>query len=150
MKKFTNIFKIGGFLALAFTFTFCSSVRTASSTVDQGNASSMTNQGLGSPNTVETNEVSIPLATYLRRVPGVQVSQLGGTVIVRIRGLNSINNGDPLFVVDGIPIGNSYNQAASIVPVTDIRYVTVLKDVASTSMYGMRGSNGVIVIKTKR
>ncbi|MDZ4821844.1 MAG: SusC/RagA family TonB-linked outer membrane protein [Flavobacteriales bacterium] len=96
---------------------------------------------------------------------GVQVSQgsglSGSSSIIRIRGIASISaGGDPLYVVDGIPItqnqflrGNSgamnNNPLASINP-NDIESVQILKDAAATGIYGSRGANGVVLITTKR
>ncbi len=56
----------------------------------------------------------------------------------------------PLYVVDGIPIGHSYFEANNAVSVFDIDYVEVLKDPTETAIYGRRGSNGVIVINTRK
>ncbi|MEP5133367.1 TonB-dependent receptor plug domain-containing protein, partial [Nonlabens ulvanivorans] len=68
----------------------------------------------------------------------------GGTSVV-IRGQNSVNSGSaPLFVVDGIPLTNIDN-----ISVEDIESLEVLKDASSTAIYGSRGANGVILIKTK-
>lgn len=100
------------------------------------------------------------------RAPGVQVTQTsaapGGGVSVRIRGSNSINSGsEPLYVIDGFPIypdNSAYgaggarqatNILASINP-NDIQSIEVLKDASATSIYGSRGSNGVVLITTKR
>lgn len=100
------------------------------------------------------------------RAPGVQVVQSsaapGGGVSVRIRGSNSVNSGsEPLYVIDGFPIypdnsaysagGNrqATNILASINP-NDIESIEVLKDASATSIYGSRGSNGVVLITTKR
>lgn len=100
------------------------------------------------------------------RAPGVQVTQAssapGGGVSVRVRGSNSINSGsEPLYVVDGFPIypdngaygvgGNRQpvNVMASINP-NDIESIEILKDASATSIYGSRGSNGVVLITTKR
>jgi TonB-linked SusC/RagA family outer membrane protein len=85
------------------------------------------------------------------QAPGVQVRQQSGRpgeeMQITIRGLGSLGAGSqPLYVVDGFPIGNSLGQ--SINP-TDIETITVLKDAASTSIYGARGSNGVVLITTK-
>ncbi len=96
---------------------------------------------------------------------GVQVSQGSGLAgsgsLVRVRGVASISaGGDPLYVVDGIPItqdqflrGNSgamnTNPLAAINP-NDIASVEILKDAAATGIYGSRGANGVILITTKR
>jgi len=99
---------------------------------------------------------------------GVQVSQSSGAAgagsLIRIRGIASISgSGDPLVVVDGIPITQEYflnrragygggfnnNPLASINP-NDIASVEILKDAAATGIYGSRGANGVILITTKR
>ncbi len=101
---------------------------------------------------VKTKNIqNLPLVDYLRRVPGLTVSGHGGNVDISIRGLATINGeNSPLFVIDNDPIGNNYNQAASMVDTNDIRSVLVLKDAVSTISYGTRGSNGVIMIKTKK
>ena len=102
-------------------------------------------------NVVEPSQQNLPLYAYLRRVPGVQVSVQGqDNVRVLVRGLSTINmENDPLFVIDNVPVGNSYAQAANMVDVNDIQYVSVLKDPSETSIYGFRGSNGIIMIRTK-
>ena len=92
------------------------------------------------------------------KLAGVRVVQSngapGGRTRVRIRGQNSVLGGsDPLYVVDGVPIisgssGNT-NLLASINP-SDIESVDVLKDASATAIYGARGSNGVILITTKK
>jgi TonB-dependent SusC/RagA subfamily outer membrane receptor len=97
------------------------------------------------------NIQNLPLVDYLRRVPGVTVSGHGSNLDISIRGLATINGtNSPLFVIDNDPIGNSYSQAAALVDTNDIRSVLVLKDAVSTTSYGTRGSNGVIMIKTKK
>lgn len=104
------------------------------------------------------------------KLPGVQVTTgsglAGSASVVRIRGIASVSaGGDPLYVVDGIPItqdfflnngngagnggGMNNNPLASINP-EDIESIDVLKDAAATAIYGSRGSNGVIIITTKR
>ena len=100
------------------------------------------------------------------RTSGVTVIQSSGApgsgAVIRIRGTSSINGSDPLYVVDGVVIGNQNfgnagsgggvdlpNGAADINP-DDIESITVLKDASATAPYGARGSNGVIVITTKR
>lgn len=65
----------------------------------------------------------------------------------RIRGASSINAGkDPLFVVDGVPYESGWNN----INPNDVESVTVLKDAASTAIYGARGGNGVVLITTKK
>ncbi len=85
------------------------------------------------------------------KVSGVQTfssnGQPGSSPAVRIRGTGSINAGsDPLYVVDGVP----YMGEISNISAQDIEAMTVLKDAASTALYGARGANGVILITTKR
>ncbi|EPR67250.1 TonB-dependent receptor [Cyclobacterium qasimii M12-11B] len=82
---------------------------------------------------------------------GVQVRQKSGRpgeeMEVTIRGIGSLGAGSqPLYVVDGFPIGTSLGQTLNP---SDIESMTVLKDAASTAIYGARGSNGVILITTK-
>lgn len=73
--------------------------------------------------------------------------QPGSSQSVRVRGFGSINAGnDPLYVVDGIV----YNGGLSNFNMDDIESVSVLKDAASTALYGARGANGVIIITTKK
>ena len=84
------------------------------------------------------------------KAAGVQLNtasgQPGSTPTIRIRGFNSINAGnDPLIVLDGSPYGGSLND----INPTDVESMTVLKDAASTALYGARGGNGVILITTK-
>ncbi len=90
-------------------------------------------------------------------IPGVQVEQTtgnpGGSSSIRIRGSSSVGAGsDPLFVIDGNPMPESYGKdqnPLSWLNSNDIESVTVLKDASSTAIYGSRGSNGVILITTK-
>lgn len=97
---------------------------------------------------VETQNLS--LADMLRRVAGVQVSGSGESASVMVRGGGSMSGSNsPLFVIDNNPIGNSYTQVAGLIEPNDIDKISVLKDASATSRYGMRGSAGVIIIKTK-
>jgi TonB-linked SusC/RagA family outer membrane protein len=85
------------------------------------------------------------------QAPGVVVKQTNGTpgreMEVRIRGIGSLGAGSaPLYVIDGFPVGTSVGQ--NLNP-NDIESITVLKDAASTAIYGARGSNGVVLITTK-
>ena len=86
------------------------------------------------------------------RFPGVWVTPSpNGGISVRIRGETSINgSNEPLYVIDGIAIQPGPDGALVGINPKDIKSIEVLKDAISTTMYGMRGANGVIVIKTKR
>jgi len=88
------------------------------------------------------------------RAAGVNVSSSSGTPgggsTIRIRGMGSINSGnDPLYVVDGMPIGAGPNTADFLNP-ADIESVEVLKDASAAAIYGSQGANGVILVNTKR
>ncbi|WP_138994704.1 TonB-dependent receptor [Larkinella sp. C7] len=99
------------------------------------------------------------------RASGVQVTNNtgapGGGVSIRIRGTSSLGAGnEPLYVVDGVPINNTqtFNQQTgeeringmSNINPADIESIEILKDAASTSIYGARAANGVVLITTKR
>ena len=86
------------------------------------------------------------------RVSGVRVSKTAdGGISVRIRGTTSINgNNEPLYVVDGIAIEPGPGGSLAGFGLNDIASIEVLKDAASTAMYGVRGANGVILITTKK
>ena len=85
------------------------------------------------------------------KASGIQINtasgQPGSTPTIRIRGVNSINaDSNPLLVVDGSPYDGSLND----INPADVESMTVLKDASSTSLYGARGGNGVILITTKK
>ena len=103
--------------------------------------------------------VSSPEQLINGKVSGVQILSDGGSPTggssIRIRGGASLNaSNDPLIVLDGVPlesggISGSGNFLSMINP-NDIESITVLKDASSTAIYGSRGSNGVILIQTKK
>ena len=100
---------------------------------------------------LEAKSVSNVSQALAGEIAGVTVvngsGQPGTTATIRIRGFGTINgNSSPLYVVDGVPYGNT---VANINP-ADIESTTVLKDATATSIYGSRGANGVIVITTKK
>jgi len=109
-----------------------------------------------SPSTVTSSAIQRnteePIEMALQgRVSGVDVSRTpSGGIAVRIRGAASFLAGSrPLYVLDGIPIEPGPNGAINGLNAHDIESIEVLKDPVSTAMYGVRGANGVIVIKTK-
>ncbi|PXX97993.1 SusC/RagA family TonB-linked outer membrane protein [Marinifilum breve] len=100
---------------------------------------------------LEKRQVSNVSQALSGSVAGVQVlsnnGQPGAEATVRVRGVGSINAGsNPLYVVDGIPFDGDLSSISS----TDIESMTVLKDAASTALYGARGANGIIMITTKK
>ena len=88
----------------------------------------------------------------MNKVPGVEVSRTAsGDIAIRIRGGSSLyGNNEPLYVVDGIAVQPGEGGGLPGVNPYDISSIQVLKDATGTSMYGSRGANGVIVIKTKQ
>lgn len=108
----------------------------------------------GSVSVLETEDiVDIPtqsLGQSLQgKVAGLQVTPSSGApgadAIFRIRGIGTLNNADPLFVVDGMIV----NDISFLNP-QDVASVSVLKDASATAIYGARGANGVIIVTTKQ
>jgi TonB-dependent starch-binding outer membrane protein SusC len=107
----------------------------------------------GSVSTVKADEIAerpiLRVEQALQgRTAGVQVTQNSGspgsTLSVRVRGVGTINNADPLYIVDGIPV-----DGLDFLNPNDIESINVLKDAASAAIYGARGANGVVLITTK-
>ncbi len=111
----------------------------------------------GSVSTVKAEKMEdVPAPSFDQalqgQAPGLMVLSESGepskAATFRIRGTNSINSGkDPLFILDGVAISSS--DFNTISP-NDIESISVLKDASSTSIYGARASNGVVVITSKR
>lgn len=84
------------------------------------------------------------------RFPGVRVTRVGDGFAVRIRGTSSVlGDNEPLYVVDGSPVEPGPGGALTGINPADIVRIEVLKDIGSTSFYGVRGANGVILITTR-
>ena len=80
------------------------------------------------------------------RIAGVQIAEPGAAEEMQIRGISSLNKyGEPLYVVDGVP----QSDIASIDP-NEVENIEVLKDASATAVYGSRGSNGVVLVTTKK
>ena len=89
-----------------------------------------------------------PIKAMQGRVPGMNISADGnpsGAATVRIRGTGTLNNNDPLYIIDGVPTKAGMHELNG----NDIESIQVLKDAASASIYGSRAANGVIIITTK-
>ncbi|MDA0912968.1 MAG: TonB-dependent receptor [Bacteroidetes bacterium] len=107
----------------------------------------------GAVGTIDTKEItSLPVLRTEQalqgRAAGVQVTQNSGqpgsTQSIRIRGTGSLNNAEPLYVIDGIP-----SAGIDYLNPSDIESISILKDAASAAIYGARGGNGVVLITTK-
>ena len=95
---------------------------------------------------------SVPVEQLLmNKFPGVWITRLpDGALSVRIRGTNSVqSSNEPLYIIDGTTVQPGPNGGLNGVAPNDIASIEVLKDATATTMYGVRGANGVIIIKTK-
>lgn len=109
----------------------------------------------GAVSTVNTDEVNkIPVAgldqALQGQVAGVMVMQNYGSpgagIQVRIRGIGTIGDSDPLYVIDGVPTKESINS----INTNDIESISILKDASAAAIYGARAANGVVLITTKK
>lgn len=132
---------------------------TTSKRLNTGSVSSITEKVL------EAQPVGDPLAAMQGRISGLMITASNGmpgsNYQVRIRGENSMKQGnEPLYIIDGVPFSSTpLNQFAgangeqsplSSINPADIERIDVLKDADATAIYGSRGANGVILIKTKK
>ena len=119
--------------------------------VDRGYDHAMEKDVIQSSKTLKPNEdkpSNLTLADMIRQTSGVTVTGQGNNVTIRVSGISSFGPSDPLFVVNGNAMGNSYAQVAGVVNPNDVTSITVLKG-NDAAIYGSRGGNGVIVIRTK-
>ncbi|HNQ37079.1 MAG TPA: TonB-dependent receptor [Prolixibacteraceae bacterium] len=82
------------------------------------------------------------------QVSGVTITSAnrpGGDATIRIRGIGTINNSNPLYIIDGVPAGPGNNLNPN-----DVESISILKDASSAAIYGTRGANGVVIITTKK
>ena len=97
-------------------------------------------------NTVRASTVNDALKG---KVSGVQITQASGQPgsgsQIKIRGIGTVNNSDPLYIVDGMPVDGGIDYLNP----TDIASVEILKDAASAAIYGARAANGVVLVTTK-
>ena len=92
---------------------------------------------------------SSPLQALQGKIAGVQISSASGApgagVVVRVRGVGTTGNANPLFVVDGV-----FTDDINFLSPSDIQSIEVLKDASATAIYGSRGANGVFLVTTKK
>jgi TonB-linked SusC/RagA family outer membrane protein len=109
---------------------------------------------LGAVTVVNVNDVrDIPTGNVMQalqgRVPGLQIANSGnvnGSVGVTLRGITTLNDNDPLYIIDGIPTERGLQEINQ----NDIASIQVLKDASAASIYGSRAAAGVIIITTKK
>lgn len=111
-----------------------------------GAVSSIDAERDGQPRVVRVEEM------LAGRVAGVQVVRTGNGYSVRVRGASTlIGDGEPLFVVDGVPLSNPIpGQALAGLNPADVARIDVLKDAGAAAIYGSKGGNGVILITMRR
>lgn len=108
----------------------------------------------GSVSTVSSDKIEASTAADIGsrmqgQITGVSITtrnRPGGGSVVRVRGMGTINNNDPLYIIDGVPTKSGLNE----INPNDVESISVLKDASSAAIYGSRGANGVIIITTKR
>ncbi|MEQ9204190.1 MAG: TonB-dependent receptor [Cyclobacteriaceae bacterium] len=140
-------------------------VQQLTEVVVTGYGTEMKRDVTGSISNVGTKELlNIPSQSFDRalqgRAAGVQVQAAsgapGGAVNIQIRGIGSLSNNDPLYIVDGVQVRSagiagqgSSNPLGSINP-QDIESIEILKDAAAAAIYGAQSANGVVIVTTKR
>jgi TonB-dependent SusC/RagA subfamily outer membrane receptor len=119
--------------------------------VDRGYDQALAKDVNQSAKTSKPNEKApsnLSLADMLRQKSGVSVSGQGASARIRVGGISSFGPSDPLFVINGTDAGYDFSQVAGVVNPNDIISITVLKG-TDAAIYGSRGGNGVIIIRTK-
>jgi TonB-dependent SusC/RagA subfamily outer membrane receptor len=140
MRAHTLLLTVAPVLLIA-----CSQNRSSQPPQESRNANAATDSQWVGQNATRVEEL------FVGRFPGVEVFRAPGGLQVRIRGASSVmGSNEPLYVIDGMTIDPGPGGALVGLNPADIESIEVLKDAGSTAMYGVRGANGVILIKTKR
>lgn len=145
-------------LISVFTFWSCSTNRNMTQSdagepniVDRGYDQVLEKDATKRTGTVKPNEKSPSnrtLADMIRGLPGVTVTGSDDNLRILVRGMGSFSNNDPLFVINGSAVGLNFAQIAASINPNEITSVSVLKG-SDAAIYGTRGANGVILIRTK-
>jgi TonB-dependent SusC/RagA subfamily outer membrane receptor len=142
--------RVGARLAIAALLAGCSQAGSGSS---QTPAPAQSGSAQGATAADLQQSPNQPIEQQLMaRTPGVVIGRTSsGDLTIRVRGGSSSVSGNnaPLYIVDGVPFSPSTEGGLSGLNPNDIQSIKVLKDAADITMYGIRGANGVIVIKTK-
>lgn len=141
----------------ALVVHFSHTTTTLGETVVVGYGTENRKTMIGAASVVKGKELEdLPMASFTTmlqgKAPGVQVTAENGapgaTAFVRVRGIGSLSAGQgPLYVIDGVPVNA---DAYSALNPNDIDNISILKDASTASIYGSRGSNGVVMITTKK
>jgi TonB-dependent SusC/RagA subfamily outer membrane receptor len=143
-------------LVMALLFTNCAK-QSISTNVGSNNNMEMYGEEQNSRNNTGSTVVvkdavdNVTLDNYLKRVSGVNVVGQGANATITVRGINSfVSDTEPLFLVNGQAMSGGYSSIYNLYNSNDIKSVAVLKDAASSGLYGSRGANGVISITLKK
>jgi TonB-dependent SusC/RagA subfamily outer membrane receptor len=145
-------FRQGGNLLLAALIAACSQAGPRTAEAPAPKQAGAAAQVASSEDVRQSPNVPIE-QQLMARSPGVVISRTSeGNLTIRIRGGSSSVQGNnaPLYIVDGVPFSPSNDGGLSGINPYDIQSIRVLKDATDITMYGVRGANGVIVIKTKK
>ncbi|MCB2378514.1 TonB-dependent receptor [Hymenobacter sp. BT635] len=105
---------------------------------------------------IATQPVADATQALQGRAAGVTVTSNGGSpggasgTSIRVRGITSAGNNNPLYVVDGFPLPEGGDNQLNAISPNDIETIDILKDASATAIYGVRAANGVVIITTKR
>ncbi|MDP3915462.1 MAG: TonB-dependent receptor [Bacteroidota bacterium] len=136
-----------------FRLTLAADVIGVEEVVVVGYGTRLKEELTGAVSTVSSEQMKISTAPSVvsriqGQVSGVTITQAnrpGGDANIRIRGLGTINNNGPLYIIDGVPAGPGNNISPN-----DVESISILKDASSAAIYGTRGANGVVIITTKK
>ena len=147
--------------ASGITVTMTEDLRALSEVVVVGYGTQERGSVTGAVSSVSSKEIaSQPVADVTQalqgRAAGVTVTSNGGApggaagTSVRVRGITSAGNNNPLYVIDGFPLPDGNENQLNAISPNDIETIDILKDASATAIYGVRAANGVVIITTKR
>lgn len=144
---------LGILLYCSFALIACSTHKVLPSGNDKNHYSEVDEKNrASSARTFEPDASQRNLVQMLRTRPGISVTGYGNNIQVKINNVPNASYGsnDPLFVVDGMRMGRDFQNVNDTVQGAEVKSIMVLKDPADTAIYGVDGTNGVILIKTKK
>lgn len=157
LRSLASQFLVGGLMVALITGCHHRSSRADAAEVKDGYGSQANGKSGGGVGFVTSKELETRKAARAEellegRFPGVHVIRHpGGGFSIRIRGQTTLmGNQEPLYVIDGLPIEVEAGRGLDWLNPSDIQRIDVLKNATETTMYGVRGANGVIVITTKK
>lgn len=131
--------------------TSCAIVLMISCSSSKSVSTNSTTSGKEATDKNDNLNLATDLVEYLRGFPELTITGSGSSANVSVRPMTSIpTDGEPLYVINGIPVNGGLHTANSLVIVSNIKSVNVLRRPGELAFYGIRGSNGVIDIKLKK